>query len=346
MFKVDVFPHILPPKFMAALDKKATGKSWQGSSFHSVRQSIYDMDARFRIMDKYENYVQILNLAIPPVEDVAPPKVAAELAQIANDEMAELVFKYPDRFVAAVACLPMNDIDAALKEIDRAVLDLRFRGIQIYSNIQDKALDSPEFEPIFAKMVEYDLPILIHPRHRENGRLAFDYFETPDETEGEHWGRSLYNWPFETTIALCALVYGGIMQKYPNLKIVSHHCGGTLPFQAHRILCTTETRARGSNLRKSTRMKLSRYFTKKPYDYAKLFYGDTACYGNTGALMCGHYFFGADHMLFGTDMPFDSEGGNRYIRETIRSVDEMNITAEERKKIYEDNARKLFRLPF
>jgi predicted TIM-barrel fold metal-dependent hydrolase len=344
MLKIDIFPHILPPRYLDALDK--TSKSPNNlRSFHDVRPALYDIEARFRIMDRYENYVQVLNVTMPPIEDIASPKIAVELAQLSNDEMAELVLKYPERFVAAVANLPMNDIDAALKEIDRCVLDLKFRGIQIYSTIMDRPLDSPEFDPIFAKMVEYDLPILIHPRHRKKGILSFDYTETPYESEGEHWGRGLYNWPFETTIALCALVYGGIMQKYPDLKIVGHHCGGTLPYQAYRILCSTDNFARGRNLKTSSQMRLSYYLTKKPYDYARLFYGDTACYGNTGALMCGQYFYGVDHMLFGTDMPYDSEGGNRYVRQTIQSVNELDIADQDKRKIFEDNARQLFRLP-
>ncbi len=339
MLMIDVFPHILPVKYMQALYEKTGERPPKGRYGLDPRPAMHDLEERFRIMDKYENYVQILNVGIPPLEDVAPPAVAVELAQIANDGMAELVMRYPDRFVAAVACLPMNDIDASLREIDRAILDLKFRGIQIYSNILDKGLDSPEFEPIFAKMAEYDLPILIHPRHRKKGHLAFTYANMPDETEGEHWGRALYNWPFETTISLCALVFGGIMAKYPNLKIVSHHCGGTLPYQAKRILSTLDSR----EMRQDTGP--SRYFKKRTYDYAKLFYGDTACYGNTGALMCGYYFFGAGHILFGTDTPFDSEGGNRYIRETIGSVDEMTISPDERRMIYQDNAKELFRLP-
>ncbi|MDD1753495.1 MAG: amidohydrolase family protein, partial [Methanotrichaceae archaeon] len=196
MFKIDVYPHIIPPKYMDFLYKKTSAKLSDGRYGLDPRPALHDLETRFRIMDKYENYVQILNIAIPALEDVGPPKLAAELAQIANDEMAELVMKYPERFIAAVACLPMNDIDASLNEIDRVVLDLRFRGIQIYSNIMDKPIDLPEFEPIFAKMAQYDLPVLIHPRHRKNGRLAYSYTRMPDETEGEYWGRSLYNWPF------------------------------------------------------------------------------------------------------------------------------------------------------
>ena len=94
---------------------------------------------------------------------VVSPSDAIELAKIANDEMAELVTKYPDKFIAAVACLPLNDIDAAIKEADRAITQLRFRGVQIFSNINGEPLDAPKFRPLYERMAQHDLPIWIHP---------------------------------------------------------------------------------------------------------------------------------------------------------------------------------------
>ena len=85
--------------------------------------------------------------------------------------------------------------------------------------------------------------------------------------------------------------------------------------------------------------------TKTIVDYLRMFYNDTAVYGNTPSLMCAYAFCGADHMLFATDFPYDSQAGYRVIRETIRSIEEMDITDAEKKKIFEDNARKLLRLP-
>jgi len=339
MFKIDVYPHIMPPKYREALYNKSGVEPRVGRFGLSIWPAMHDVEARLRIMDRYEGYVQILNITEPPLEDVASPEVAAELARIANDEMAELVMKYPDRFVAAVACLPMNNMDAALKEVDRAMVDLRFRGIQIYSNIMDKPLDSPEFEPLFEKMNYYDLPILIHPRHIKDGPRAFPKPEEEAKDEVGRWARHFFNWPFETTITMGRIVYSGMLDKYPKLKFITHHCGGLLPYQAYRISGSTEH----NEMR--TGFRFSRYFTRKPIDYYKMLYGDTACYGNTASLMCGYDFFGADHVLFGTDMPWDSQGGDRYMRETIRSVEEMVIPDEDKKKIFEDNARKLFRLP-
>jgi len=160
MQKIDVFTHILPEKYLDALASKTDGR---GTEALNARRRLSDLDIRFRIMELNEGYAQILNIAGPPVEDVANPTVAAELAKIANDEMAELVLKYPEKFLAALACLPMNNMKAVVKEVDRAIIDLGFRGIQITTNIMDKPVDSPEFEPLFERMNYYQLPILIHP---------------------------------------------------------------------------------------------------------------------------------------------------------------------------------------
>ena len=162
--------------------------------------------------------------AWPAVEEIAAPRTAVDLARLANDEMAELVLKYPDRFVAGVACLPMNDMDAALQETDRAINDLRLRGVLIYTPINDKPLDSPEFIPLYEKMSQYDLPILIHPMRNP------DYPDYRTENESKYRVYNTFGWPYETTVAMTRIVFSGILEKYPNLKFVTHHCGGMVPY--------------------------------------------------------------------------------------------------------------------
>ena len=336
MQKIDVFSHILPTKYLDALSEKAGKKA--AEALNSKRR-LNDLDIRFRIIYSHEGYVQILNIAGPAVEDVASPKVAAELAKIANDEMAELVYKYPDRFVAAVACLPMNNMDAVLKEVDRAIIELGFRGIQITSNIMDKPIDSPEFEPLFERMNYYQLPILIHPRAMTSGPRAFNA-GVVDKVG--LLAQKPFNWPFETTIAMGRLVWSGMLEKYPNLKIVTHHCGGLTPYQANRI---SQHQSVGEIEMYRQRDNSDWHFTKRPFEAYKMMYGDTAVWGNTSILMCGYDFFGVDHIVFGTDMPFGGELGADYVRETIRSVEEMNIPEDDKKKIFQDNPRRLFHLP-
>ena len=113
-----------------------------------------------------------MNITGSAPEDMLSPKDAVEVCKIANDSMAELVYRYPDRFVAATACLPLNDMDAAMAELDRAIKDLRMKGVQIPSTIMDKPLDSPEFLPLFEKMNSYNLPIQIHPKTPTKGPRA------------------------------------------------------------------------------------------------------------------------------------------------------------------------------
>ena len=332
---IDVFNHVLPPKYLEARDKKAlTGwASAKGSGYVRAVPTLLDLDTRFRIMDKYPDLLQVLTIAAPPLETITKPEDAVELAKIANDEMAELVMKYPDKFAAAVACLPLSDIDATLEEIDRAINDLRFRGIQMCTDINGKPLDSPEFWPIYEKMAYYDLPILIHPRRE--GKVP-DY-EGEESSKYLIWTR--LGWPHATSMAMIRLVCSGILEKYPNLKFITHHAGGTVPYLITRISLLDNF----NEMRMGYRYE--QHLTKTIPDYLRMFYNDTAVYGNTPSLMCAYAFCGADHMLFATDMPFDSQAGYRLVRETIRSIEEMDITDAERKKIFEDNARKLLRLP-
>jgi aminocarboxymuconate-semialdehyde decarboxylase len=246
--------------------------------------------------------------------------------------MAELVLKYPDRFPAAVACLPMNDIDAALDEVDRAIKDLNFKGIQIYTPTADKPLDSPEFMPFYAKMSEYNLPIWMHPMRTP------EYADYRTESQSKYGIYLLLGWPYETAVAMMRLVLSGVLEKYPNLKIITHHCGSMVPFFEQRLAGSMGR----TNLR--TGWDSQKKFSKEPIDYFKMFYNDTALCGSTPGLMCGYAFFGADHMLFGTDMPYDTEMGERNTRLTIKSIEQMDIPDSEKKKIFAGNARKLLRL--
>jgi predicted TIM-barrel fold metal-dependent hydrolase len=343
MWKIDAFCHILPPKYIEVLRRKSKapmGVFHLGRYGMSPQPSMVDIEARLRIMDRHEGYVQILNISLPPPEEVTSPADTVELSKIANDSLAELVYKYPDRFLAATACLPLNDMDAALAELDRAIKDLKFKGVQVTSTVMGKPLDSPEFEPLFERMAYYNLPVQIHPRTMTEGNRSFEETTVPADKVG-FWAQTPFNWPFETTIAMGRLVFSGILEKYPGLKLVTHHLGGFVPYHMERVTFFTQ----GAEMRFGADLAPEAHLTKPYADYYKMFYADTACYGATPTLMCGHAFFGADHMLFATDAPYDSMGGARLVKETIRSVEEMAIPEEEKKMIFEDNARKLFRLP-
>lgn len=341
--KIDIFCHITPPKYLEALEKKiAPEVSRELPSRHLT--TLTDLDARFRIMDHYPDMVEVLTVTNPPIEGIVDPADAVELSRRVNDEMAELVAKYPDRFAGAVACLPLSDMDATLKEVDRTINDLNFKGVQIFTHVMGKPLDLPEFMPLYEKMVQHDLPIWIHPWFQHVGAVAKseDQFESYRVFTGKKdpaWAmaRAAFDLPAATSTALTRLVYSGLFDRYPDIKFITHHCGSSIPYFFKRI----EMHCLMFGAHEDLDLGL-----KKPVpEYFKMFYGDTALHGNVSAMMCGYDFFGADHLLFGTDMPFGSESGLWPVRQTVDSIEKMDITAAERKKIYEDNAKRLLRLP-
>src|SRR5258705_5069557 len=151
--KIDVFPHILPRKYFDRLLAVAPpGLALQKRM--SGIPVLVDLELRFAMMDRWDGYVQVLTLANPPIEVVAPPATSPDLARLANDEMAAIVARHPDRFPGFVASLPMNNPDAALAELERALDDLGATGVQAFSNVNGRPLDLPEYQPIFARMAE------------------------------------------------------------------------------------------------------------------------------------------------------------------------------------------------
>ena len=333
--KIDCFVHILPPRYVEERRKRGWSRlsSSQYSKYVTANKGLTDLEVRFRVMDRFEGVVQLLTIAGPNVESVAGPEDAVELARIANDELASLVAKYPARFVGAVACLPMNDVDAALREAERALDQLGFQGVEIFTDIDGKPVDSPEFMPLYEMMQSRDLPVLLHPRGTSS---------TPDyagEDKSRYLAFTNFGWPHASSVAMARLAFG-VFPTYPDLKVLTHHAGGMIPFFHKRIELSWDFnrtlmgyRADGANL------------AAPPLDYYRRFYCDTAIQGNPAALMCAHGFFGPDRMLFATDAPYDDLMGERLYRETIAAVEAMDITEPEREAIFSGNARRLFRLP-
>ena len=318
---IDIFTHILPPKFWTALDSKAI--STVHRELNAPAPALLDLDKRFRMMDRFEGLKQVLTVVNPPLEMVVDAKTAVELAKLANDEMAELIVKYPERFVSAAACLPMNDVDAALKEADRSVRELNFGGVQLFTPIDNKPLDRPEFMPLYEMMSDFDLPIWIHPTREPN---------TPDYMGEEKSRYSLFvsiGWPYETTKAMVRLVFSGIFDKYTNLKFITHHCGAMVPSLWTRLSTKRGGCEEGEGLKKPVE------------DYFKGFYADTALRGNVPGLMCGYAFFGEEHLVFGTDAPF---GGEEVYAKNIAAIDKMSIPSTAKNKISSENAKRLLHI--
>jgi uncharacterized protein len=333
--KIDIFNHIFPKKFferMQTIREKGSNMQKRVSEI----PALVDLDLRFRMMDAFEEYVQVISLPSPPIEAFADADKSLELAQLANDGLAELVDQHPSRFPGFVAALPMNNPDAAVAEIERAVMKLGATGVQIYTNVNGRPLDEPAFLPIFEKMAELNLPIWVHPTRGAN----FADYSTEQKSKYELWW--VFGWPYETSVFMARILFAGYFDRWPNLKIIAHHMGAMVPYFSGRTgagLDQLGARTEGEDLTVFTRR-----LKKRPQDYFKMFYADTATFGSRPAMECGLAFFGADQTLFASDSPFDPEKGPGYIRETIRCIEELPISNEDRKKIYEGNARKLLRL--
>ena len=330
---IDAYAHISPPKYTEVLRKDYPGFY---NNILGRCLPLYDMPHRFRIMDKYPEVVQVLTVGpVPPLEAFAKSEKSVPLAKLANDEMAELVSKHRDRFVAAIALLPMNNVNAALKEAERAITELGFKGIYLHSNINGRPLDSPEFLPFFDMMARYNLPIYIHPWRDDS------VAEYAAEEKSKYMIASVFGWPYETTAAMTRIVFSGIFEKFPTLKIVTHHCGGMIPYYEQRIV-----QHYGEHERSGIAPFL-RELSKSPLEYYKMFYNDTAIHGNTPALMLAYHFWGAGQIVFGADMPLgDHYFGFRSYRQTISAIEAMDITDAEKRRIFSENVQRLLRLPF
>jgi predicted TIM-barrel fold metal-dependent hydrolase len=329
MRKLDIFTHIWPKKFHEAL-LKTTGPMKDMHRRSEAVPMMTNLDRRFEVMDLFDGYQQVLSLASPPPDATGDKAAWRELSRIGSDGMAELCHKYPDRFPSFIASVAMRDPDGAVEEARRAVTELGACGIQMYSNVAGKALDAPESRSVFKEMHALGKPIWIHPART----AKFPDYQTEQESLYEIWWT--FGWPYESSAAQARIVFSKMFDELPNLKIIIHHAGGMVPFFEGRVGAGwDQLGARTSNVDYKPLLK---ELKKRPLDYFKMFYADTATFGSASALVCALDFYGVDHVLFASDAPFDPEGGPMYIRETIKVIDALDISNEDREKIYYKNS--------
>ena len=333
--KIDIFNHIFPKSFYDRMLSIAPNAKDINKRVRNI-PCIVDLDERFRIMDRFKDYVQIICLPNPPIEALGPPPISTDMAKLANDGMAELVRKYPDRFPGFIASLPMNDPEGLLKEARRAIIDLKAVGVQIFTNVSGRPLDKPETMPLFDLMAELDRPIWMHPAR---GADFPDYKGEP-KSHYEIWWT--LGWPYETSVAMAHLVFSGLFDRHPDIKIITHHLGGMIPYFEGRVGPGWDQL--GTRTSDEDYTLILKKLKRPHLDYFKLFYADTAMFGAREATICGIKFFGPERVLFGSDSPFDPEKGSAYIRWTIELIDSLEISSVDRQAIYEGNARRLMKL--
>lgn len=328
--KIDVFNHFVPKKFLERLESITGDPEMKKRNAHIP--TLWDLDARLRLLDPYDDLQQILSLGQPPLEVLAGPDESPELARIGNDGLAEICASHKDRFPSFLASLPMNNPEAAVREMERAMGELGACGVQIYTNVQGHPLDEPRFLPIFQHAAEHRVPIFMHPARP----ATFADYRSETKSRYELWWA--FGWPYETSVAMARLVYSKIMERFPDLIVVTHHMGGMVPYFSGRISPGLDVM--GERSVDETYEPLAR----PAMEYFKRFYADTALFGAEDATWLGYRFFGVDHCLFASDCPFDPEGGALFIRETIRVLDRLPISEEARRQLYEGNARRLLPL--
>ena len=257
-----------------------------------------------------------------------------DYARIANDGLAELVAKYPDRFAGYVGSLPMDSPDAAVKEAERILEKGNANGLQLYTNVNGACLDEPRFLPIFGVAAKSGKPILLHPARKA------DVPDFPAETHSKYEIWTVFGWPYETSATMARMVFSGIMTRLPNLKVMTHHLGAMIPFFDARM--ETAWATLGSRTSGEDYSHVLPSLGKPLLECFRQFYGDTALAGGRAGLVCGLEFFGVDHVLFASDAPFGPEGGAGYVRSIMKAIDSLDIPAPDKEKICYRNALSFF----
>ncbi len=282
-----------------------------------------DPDRRVVHMDKLGIDVQVISIPAPGA-DRFEPQDAVKLAQTANDTIAALCRKYPKRLVG-LATLPTSSIKASLDELERSVKELGLKGFGCYTNLNGRALDSEDLFPIYEKVAALKIPIYIHPT-------------APLATEAvglDIMPVLIYGWAFDSTVAMTRLVYGRVLERFPEIDFVVADGGGVLSFFCQRA--TNIYSGRTEEIRRKYGLK------ENPLDSLKRFYVDTADHPSA-TLRCVLDFFGPDRLVFATNYPYGPEEGCLFVRNSLKAINELNLKSEEKDKILGSNAVRILDL--
>ena len=325
--KIDVHNHYFPSAYIddvelnpgvATVTRTEDGHrhlNYEGD-YNIIADGHVSLEARLKVMDEAGVDMQVLTLTTPgPHIEEAGRGVS--IARLVNDQLAEAVAKYPTRFTS-MATLPMQDPAASVIELERAVRELGLRGAMVFTNINRTPLWAKEFWPIWKKAEELDVPILVHPTS-----------PSPIASGMDEWRLvPLIGFCADTSVAASGLVFSGVMDAFPNLKIILSHLGGTIAYLAERI-------ERGWAVYPETRL----YVKGNPIDYFKRMWVDTVSF-STHALMCAYDFHGAEYMMLGSDYPHQIGDISR----CIPAIEALPIPSEDKKRILETNAQALFKI--
>jgi aminocarboxymuconate-semialdehyde decarboxylase len=282
----------------------------------AIGEKLTRIEPRLAEMDRMGIDMQALSVAPSQYFYWTEPDIGAAAARLINDNIAAIVQSHPDRFVG-LGHLPMQQPELALAELERCARELDMRGVEICTQVAGKDLSAPEFLPLFARLEALGMVVFLHPTGFTHG-----------ERLTEHYLNNVIGNPLESTIAVSHLIFGGVLDRHPRLKVVVPHGGGFVGSYPFRMDHAWRARA-------DCRVNIG----KKPTDYLKRLYFDTILF-EPRAL--GHLIelWGADHVVLGTDYPYDM--GDYDPLGSIKAV--KGLSAEARAAIAGGNAGRLLRI--
>jgi len=308
-------PEYEPYDFFMGADSKTQNQAM----FPTIVEPLRNASARIDYMDQMGIQIQGLATFVSEYGYRMPPGVAAESARVQNDHLAEAVAQYPDRFVGLGATVPLQDIDLAIAEMDRAVDELGFKGLQIGGTVAGDNLDDPRFRPFWQAVAAKGTPVILHPNGYEESQRFGDYFLT-----------NCIGNPLETMVSATRMIFSGLFEELPNLNLVLLHGGGYLPFYCSRADHTWKVRP-------ETRAAIP---DRPPSYYMKRLYYDTVVFQS---IYLRHLveIVGAHRVMAGTDFPFDMSEPD-----PIGLIDTTDgLSEDDRIAIKGGNAARLFGLP-
>ncbi len=333
--KIDIYSHFSFPRFLNYLEEKS-GNSHEFGKLFANTKSLIDVDERLKLMDKLDVEKNVL---VPLPEIGMTPEIennttlTTEAAHICNNEMANMISRHSDRLIG-VGILPTSNSDTMISALENSVYKLKLAGGVFGVGPNLKPPDHPDFELLYAKAAELDVPIWIHPVRSS----------TFPEYEGEKTGSKFqffqaFSWLFDSTLAMHRIVFSGVFERHPTLKIIIHHHGAIIPYFAGRVDIGIQFFKKNAKCKYDTK-------TKAPYtEQYKKFYIDTATqFYNPDALQIAVNFFGADHTLFGSDVPMDANDGLDMGENADKSIMALHIDDQQRKQIYFGNAERILNI--
>jgi predicted TIM-barrel fold metal-dependent hydrolase len=330
---IDAHTHMFHKSYYEQLEKLgskwAQEKAAEATQLARLKPHLVNREIRLALMDKNSIDMQVITPTPTFYSDHIPgdPEAYLSFIRLINDGMARLMDESQGRFIG-VGTVPLTNSENAGRELERAINILGLRAITLPSNFEGKSIISAEYEPVFSQCAQSGIPVYIHPN------AAFRHIDRSYEADYDL--SHVFGWPFETMLALSRLVFSGIMERHPALKIISHHLGGGIPFFCGRI---EETYTPNIQQR-----LFGRVLPEPLIDYFACFYYDTAIGGSPAATRCALDVFGADKILFATDYYFGEGSGEFRMINYRRLIDKLSITDEEKKKILGGNCLRLFNL--